>query len=273
MPLWLVLLDAAGLLVAPRPALRCSLLVVRRRVLSRHGGTFELSHRLRPDDEPGRGWLLGLGRYSGDELEWFRIFTLVAAAQAGLEPRPAVLRRSRVSPTGPERTVLYPDHVVIACAEPARRGRAGDEPGVADRVPGLARVAAARDGLVALTASPRPCSRPATRSCWRSCSTASSSPPWSPGSRTCARGSSLDNGALGLLLLAIAAGSILALPSSGRADPRVERRRGGPARVRSAAPSVCCVAALGAGGVSAGRRSRRSACSPTASAPASGTSR
>ena len=52
------------------------LLVVRRRVLSRNGGTFELSHRLRPGEEPGRGWLLGLGRYSGEELEWFRIFTL-----------------------------------------------------------------------------------------------------------------------------------------------------------------------------------------------------
>ena len=75
MPLWLELLDAAGLVVL-LVLLYGLLLVVRRRVLSRHGGTFELSHRLRPDDEPGRGWLLGLGRYSGDELEWFRVFTL-----------------------------------------------------------------------------------------------------------------------------------------------------------------------------------------------------
>ena len=30
--------------------------------------------------------MLGLGRYSGDDLEWFRIFTLVAAAQARLAP-------------------------------------------------------------------------------------------------------------------------------------------------------------------------------------------
>ena len=50
-------------------------LVLRRRLLARHGGTFELSHRLH-DGAPGRGWVLGMGRYSGEKLEWFRIFTL-----------------------------------------------------------------------------------------------------------------------------------------------------------------------------------------------------
>ena len=113
MPLWLELLDAAGLVVL-LVLLYGLLLVVRRRVLSRHGGTFELSHRLRPGEEPGRGWLLGLGRYSGEELEWFRIFTLA--------PRPKrSWNRARLSydgvrePAGLERTVLYPDHVVVVC--------------------------------------------------------------------------------------------------------------------------------------------------------------
>ena len=92
MPLWLELLDAAGLVVL-LVLLYGLLLVVRRRVLSRHGGTFELSHRLRPGDEPGRGWLLGLGRYSGDELEWFRGLHARSATQAVVEPRRAVLRR------------------------------------------------------------------------------------------------------------------------------------------------------------------------------------
>ena len=116
MPLWLGLLDAA-LILALLVLLYGLLLVVRRRVLSRHGGTFELSHRMRPGDEPGRGWLLGLGRYSGEELEWFRIFTLA--------PRPKrSWRRSELSydsarePEGPERTVLYPDHVVVDCRSP-----------------------------------------------------------------------------------------------------------------------------------------------------------
>jgi len=112
----LELLDAAGLVVL-LVLLYGLLLVVRRRVLSRHGGTFELSHRMRPDEEPGRGWLLGLGRYSGEELEWFRIFTLA--------PRPKrTWNRARLSydavrePEGLERTVLYPNHLVVDCESP-----------------------------------------------------------------------------------------------------------------------------------------------------------
>jgi hypothetical protein len=112
----LELLDAAGLLVL-LVLLYGLLLVVRRRVLSRHGGTFELSHRLRPGQEPGRGWLLGLGRYSGEELQWFRIFTLAVRPKRSWD-------RSRLSydgarePEGIERTVLYPNHLVVDCQNP-----------------------------------------------------------------------------------------------------------------------------------------------------------
>src|SRR5918998_1740682 len=74
MPLWQLVLDAlaAVLLLVLLYGLA---LVVRRRVLSRNGGTFELSYRVGPE-KGGRGWLLGIGRYSGDRLEWFRIFSL-----------------------------------------------------------------------------------------------------------------------------------------------------------------------------------------------------
>jgi hypothetical protein len=112
-PLWFALLDAAGLLVL-LVMLYGLLLVVRRRILSRHGGTFELSHRMQPGEEPGRGWLLGLGRYSGQELQWFRIFTL------GIRPKRS-WQRTGLSydavrePEGLERSVLYPDHVVVDC--------------------------------------------------------------------------------------------------------------------------------------------------------------
>ena len=74
MPLWQLLLDAAGAVLV-LVLLYGLALVVRRRLLSRHGGTFEFSYRVRPE-KAGRGWLLGLGRYSGDTLEWFRIFSL-----------------------------------------------------------------------------------------------------------------------------------------------------------------------------------------------------
>ena len=66
MPVWQWLLDAAGVLLV-LVLLYGVGLVVRRRVLSRHGGTFELSYRVRPE-QAGRGWLLGLGRYSGEAL-------------------------------------------------------------------------------------------------------------------------------------------------------------------------------------------------------------
>lgn len=112
MPVWWWLLDAAGILIVL--VLLYGLgLVVRRRLISRKGGTFELSHRVRPATD-GDGWLLGLGRYSDDRLEWFRIFTLA--------PRPKrTWERSRLSfegirvPEGGERDVLYPGHVVIVC--------------------------------------------------------------------------------------------------------------------------------------------------------------
>ena len=74
MPLWQWLLDAAGVLLGLALIYGIAL-VIRRRVLSRHGGTFEMSYRVR-SEKAGRGWLLGLGRYSGDDLEWFRFFSL-----------------------------------------------------------------------------------------------------------------------------------------------------------------------------------------------------
>ncbi|WP_435771699.1 DUF2550 domain-containing protein [Nocardioides sp. SYSU DS0651] len=112
---WAWLLDISGalLLIA---VLYGAGLIVRRRVLSRHGGTFELSHRVRLD-QPGRGWALGLGRYSGETLEWFRVFSL--------SPRPKrtwtreeLQYDGRRDPLGAEQTSLYPDHLVIRCHSP-----------------------------------------------------------------------------------------------------------------------------------------------------------
>ena len=115
MPVWQWLLDAAGALLLLVLCYGIAL-IVRRRVLSRNGGTFELSYRVRPE-KAGRGWLLGLGRYSGETLEWFRIFSL--------SPRPKrSWARSRLDydgrrdPEGVEQMSLYPDHVVICCHTP-----------------------------------------------------------------------------------------------------------------------------------------------------------
>ncbi|NYJ02068.1 hypothetical protein HNR19_002766 [Nocardioides thalensis] len=109
---WQWLLDISGAVLLLLIAFGVGL-ILRRRFIARHGGTFELSHRL-SSDVAGRGWVLGLGRYSGEKLEWFRIFTLW--------PRPkAVWYREQLSygdrrlPEGSELMSLYPDHVVIRC--------------------------------------------------------------------------------------------------------------------------------------------------------------
>ncbi|WP_292650706.1 DUF2550 domain-containing protein [Nocardioides sp.] len=89
-------------------------IAVRRRLLERNGGVFELSHRVR-DTKPGRGWIIGIGRYSGDaQLEWFRIFSL--------SPKPKrVWRRVEISyvssrsPEGIEELVLYPESLIVTC--------------------------------------------------------------------------------------------------------------------------------------------------------------
>ncbi|MFC7493703.1 MULTISPECIES: DUF2550 domain-containing protein [unclassified Nocardioides] len=115
MPVWQWLLDAAGLLLLL--VLLYGLgLVVRRRWLSRHGGTFELSYRVR-HEHVGRGWLLGLGRYSGEELEWFRYFSLWPGPKRVLL-RSEVTFTGRRESEGAEQMSLYPEHIVIACRTP-----------------------------------------------------------------------------------------------------------------------------------------------------------
>lgn len=115
MPVWQWLLDTAGGLLL-LVLLYGIALIVRRRVLSRNGGTFELSYRVR-SERAGRGWLLGLGRYSGETLEWFRIFSLSPRPKRSW-PRATMTYDGRRQPEGVEQMSLYPDHVVICCHTP-----------------------------------------------------------------------------------------------------------------------------------------------------------
>ena len=123
-------------------------------------------------------------------------------------------------PEGAEQLALYPDHVVIECTHARRRGAGRDVAGLADGLPGLAREPPARRGLVAVSApAPPAAGRPVTRARdavyvvfalngFLFASLASRFP-------DVRSGLGLDNGSLGLLLLAIAAGSVIALPSAG----------------------------------------------------------
>ena len=115
MPIWQWVLDTAGALLL-LVLLYGIALIVRRRVLSRNGGTFELSFRVR-SERAGRGWLLGLGRYSGETLQWFRIFSLSPRPKRSW-PRAELTYGGRRNPEGVEQMSLYPDHVVIWCTTP-----------------------------------------------------------------------------------------------------------------------------------------------------------
>ncbi len=115
MPLWAYVADTVG--AALLLVLLFGLcLFSRRRWISRDGGTFELSLRVR-SDRAGRGWVLGIGRYSGDLLEFFRVFSL--------SPRPReVLHRADLTFAGQREAVgmelhsLYAGHVIIALSTP-----------------------------------------------------------------------------------------------------------------------------------------------------------
>ncbi|MCW2857580.1 MAG: hypothetical protein JWR52_3195 [Marmoricola sp.] len=116
MPLWRWLLDSAGVVLLCVVAYGF-LLVIRRRLLSRNGGTFELSVRVRPS-EAGRGWVLGLGRYYAEDLEWFRIFS------PSVRPRHRWARvdlqiTSQREPSGPEAFALYGGSRIVECRTPA----------------------------------------------------------------------------------------------------------------------------------------------------------
>lgn len=147
MPWWLWLVDIAGLglLLLFGYAV---LLLVRRRVLTRGNGTFELSYRAQTD-RSGRGWVLGLGRYDGEALAFYRVFGVrLRPMRTFLRDVTAVERRR--PPTDAEQHVLYSGHVVVEC-------RVADEPVELAMAPG------ALTGLLAWLEAAPPGRAPRTR--------------------------------------------------------------------------------------------------------------
>jgi hypothetical protein len=98
------------------------IIFVRREWISRAGGTIDMNMRL-STFVPGRGWAPGLGRFSGDELRWYRVFSF------GLRPRRVLVRHGLVvedrrAPEGPERLAMPAGWVVVRCRGRSYRGRA-----------------------------------------------------------------------------------------------------------------------------------------------------
>jgi len=83
----------------------------RRRWLSRDGGTFDCSLQLAEKDH-GRGWALGVARYVGDDLQWFRVFSLALGPKLTVNRRRLKGVRTR-RPIGNEPLITYAGHVIV----------------------------------------------------------------------------------------------------------------------------------------------------------------
>lgn len=97
-------------------ALLCllALIFVRREVIVRRGGTIELSLRT-SSAVAGRGWSPGVARFVGDEMRWYRVFSLAPRPHRRLSRLNLTVQQRR-SPGPPERLVLPADWVIIRCA-------------------------------------------------------------------------------------------------------------------------------------------------------------
>jgi hypothetical protein len=95
-------------------ALTALLLVfARREIISRRGGTIDMNLRL-STFVPGRGWSPGLGRFTDEELRWYRLFSF------GVRPRRVLTRQGLVvegrrPPAGEERVAMPRGWVVVRC--------------------------------------------------------------------------------------------------------------------------------------------------------------
>lgn len=88
-------------------------LALRRRLLLRGGGTIDCSMRL-SRGRGGMGWALGVGRYTDDELQWFRVFSFAPRPRRVLRRRTLAVRNRR-RPSGSEAFALAAGVVVVEC--------------------------------------------------------------------------------------------------------------------------------------------------------------
>jgi hypothetical protein len=88
-------------------------LFLRRALVARGGGTIKLTLRLSTMMD-GRGWSPGFGRFAGDELRWYRMFSFAIRPRRVLS-RQSLVVKSRRFPMGRERLALPADWVIVRC--------------------------------------------------------------------------------------------------------------------------------------------------------------
>jgi hypothetical protein len=92
----------------------------RRRWLGRQGGTFDCSARL-DTAVSGRGWVLGVARYTGDWLEWHRVFGLKTTPRLRFHRSNTSIADQRF-PTARETLALYEGQRIVSLV-----GAVGDD--------------------------------------------------------------------------------------------------------------------------------------------------
>jgi hypothetical protein len=88
---------------------------LRRAAIGRRGGTIDVSMRL-TTMVSGRGWAHGLARFAGDDLRWYRVFSLWPRPRRILSRRVLAIQGRR-RPDGPERLTLPADWIVVRCVD------------------------------------------------------------------------------------------------------------------------------------------------------------
>lgn len=88
-------------------------LFVRREVFARNRGTVELYLRLNPRVE-GRGWAPGFAQFRGDDLRWYRMFSLALRPRRRLSRRGLVVE-SRRAPSEDESLLVPSEWVILHC--------------------------------------------------------------------------------------------------------------------------------------------------------------
>ena len=88
-------------------------LALRRRVLLRPAGSIDMSLRTR-FGRIGGGWALGVGRYTGDDLLWFRLFALSVKPARMLSRRELQVVGRRL-PIGAESWAVQAGAVIVEC--------------------------------------------------------------------------------------------------------------------------------------------------------------
>ncbi|MCL2783437.1 MAG: DUF2550 domain-containing protein [Propionibacteriaceae bacterium] len=91
---WLGTLETLALVCLCLLALMLIVLLVRRYVIISHGGVFDCGMRRWHDGHPG-GWAMGMARYSGNLLKWYRMFALIPRHSLQLHRDDIVLRDTR----------------------------------------------------------------------------------------------------------------------------------------------------------------------------------